>query len=261
VKGILRYLLTLGVVLKSYLLAPFVPAQRGIMWLISRNSRVGALLGDTQPDWIPAIPERSATEFCRTDKVTIPFAEIVAGNVSAYELTVLGALAAGRNVRSIFEIGTFNGLTALVFAVNSAAGAKVFTLDLPPDNTGTKLPVEQGDHAYIPGRKGSHLQRGVFPEETKVTTLYGDSATFDYAPYANATDLVFVDGAHSYEYAMADSMTALKLLRGGRGTIVWHDYNTYWPGVIRAMEELRGREEFRNLAHIAGTSILILQRD
>jgi hypothetical protein len=72
--------------------------------------------------------------------------------------------------------------------------------------------------------------------ERKITQLFGDSAIFDYSAYEGTMEFVYVDGAHSYEYAMADSLTARGLLAPG-GVIMWHDYPTY-PGVWLCLEEL-----------------------
>jgi hypothetical protein len=60
---------------------------------------------------------------------------------------------------------------------------------------------------------------------------------------------------------MNDSQIALKLLRDGRGVILWHDYGRpqWWPGVIRALDELQKKSKpFENLVHIEGTSLVCL---
>lgn len=72
--------------------------------------------------------------------------------------------------------------------------------------------------------------------EKKIIQLYGDSARFDFRDFYDLLDFVFVDGAHSYEYAKFDSETAFKLI-DSRGFILWHDYGS-WPRVITALEEL-----------------------
>lgn len=192
----------------------------------------------------------------------LPVEDATDGNVSALELAALGALASRPGVENIFEIGTFNGLTALNFALNSAPGAKIATLDLPPENKGdTQLAPTAADLKYIvQERKGWLFRQGRRPEGTKITQHFGDSATFDYAAHRNATDLIFIDGAHSFDYVKKDTETALQLLRGGRGIIAWHDYTHWWPGVIRYLEDLQRTPEFSGLRNIAGTTLVILIR-
>jgi hypothetical protein len=95
----------------------------------------------------------------------------------------------------------------------------------------------------------------------KVTQLLGDSATFDYSPYVQqGVDFVFVDGSHSYEYARSDSLVAIEMLRGGHGTIVWHDYDV-WRGVSAALHELRRNDaRFSAIRRVEGTSLAVLDR-
>jgi hypothetical protein len=70
---------------------------------------------------------------------------------------------------------------------------------------------------------------------------------------------VFIDASHAYEYVLSDSRRALTLLAAGGGTIVWHDYGSVWPGVTRALHDLRDREPaFAGLQHIADTTLALL---
>jgi hypothetical protein len=94
--------------------------------------------------------------------------------------------------------------------------------------------------------------------EQRITQLYGDSGTFAFEPYYDSVDLVFVDASHAYEYVVNDSLHALRMLRGGRGTIVWHDYSR-WDGVTGALNDLRERHKsFAGLEWIEGTTLALL---
>lgn len=218
-------------------------------------------LAAPQIDWTPRLPSISLREAVQGARAVIPIENAMDGNVSPLELIALAGFAGEPAVKNIFEIGTFNGFTSLTFALNSAPDARVYTLDLPPEgDRETGLAVAGGDKKYIAQtEKGGYFRQGRHPEESKVTQLYGDSARFDYAPYLNRMDLVFVDGAHSYDYVRSDTEIARRLLRNGHGVIVWHDYNTWWPGVIQFLEESADRAEFSPLRHIAGTSIVFLR--
>ena len=71
-------------------------------------------------------------------------------------------------------------------------------------------------------------------------------------------DFIFVDGSHSYEYVLNDSDKARKLLRDGRGVIVWHDYGD-WDGVTKALNELYSAGgDFKGVKHISGTPLACL---
>jgi hypothetical protein len=154
---------------------------------------IEALLGDPGPVRIPEPTPRD-------------------GNVSALESLVIAGLTAACAPSRCFEIGTFDGRTALTLAANCANGARIFSLDLPADQLETAaLALERADRAYVDKPLvGSRLLGR--PEAQRVTQLLGDSATFDFTPYHGQVDLVFVDGAHHYEYVMSDSRQALKML-------------------------------------------------
>ena len=98
------------------------------------------------------------------------------------------------------------------------------------------------------------------PLENKIVPLEGDSASFDFEPFFDRVDFVFVDGSHSYEYVMNDSSVAFKLLRDGKGTVLWHDYGT-WSSVTLALNELYLGPLGKNLRQIRGTSLVYLRRE
>ena len=70
----------------------------------------------------------------------------------------------------------------------------------------------------------------------KIEQLYGDSRSFDFAPYAGQADIVFIDGGHTYEIARSDTENAIRLCRPG-GAILWHDFGNYgdYADVVRAV--------------------------
>src|SRR5207248_10166359 len=111
--------------------------------------------------------------------------------------------------------------TTLHLALNTAPDAAIYTLDLASDSN-TSLPVSATDRRVMEQRSNSCLF-SLRPEARKIHRLYGDSAKFDFSPYAGTIDLFFIDGSHSYEYVKSDTLNALKCCRKG-GAIVWHDY-------------------------------------
>lgn len=135
--------------------------------------------------------------------------------------------------KRIFEIGTAKGYTALQFAAN-APQADIFTLDLP-EGSATLLPMTVMDERFTGVVKGETL-RGR-KEAGNIHRLIGDSATFDFSPFAGNIDLFFIDGAHTYEYVKNDTMQALACCHQG-SVIMWHDYGRRGVnGVTRWLNE------------------------
>ncbi len=186
-----------------------------------------------------------------------PLAE--GGNVSMLEVMVIAALARNSEPPSAFEIGTFDGRTALNIAANLKEGGKVWTLDLPKAGLGeTQFELAPGESAFVDKKVSGAKFKGTV-HSGQITQLYGDSATFDFSPFAEKMGLVFVDGSHAYEYVLKDTASALRLVADG-GTILWHDYQQDWPGVIRALNELRAKDSAcANLRRIEGTSLVMLK--
>jgi predicted O-methyltransferase YrrM len=187
--------------------------------------------------------------------------EPIDGNVSLFELMILCSVAKEHGVRSAFEIGTFNGRTALNLALNMPRGATVYTLDLPSDKVEEAVGVlDKGDVHYVNHHTpGELFRRFSMPDSASITQLLGDSAAFDYSSYAGKQDLVFIDGAHSYDYVKRDTETAFSLLRDGKGFIFWHDYDAC-VGVIELVDELQQKHPEYNLRHIMGTKLAYLHK-
>ena len=71
--------------------------------------------------------------------------------------------------------------------------------------------------------------------------------------------LVFVDGSHAYDYVHQDTVTALRLA-ADNAIILWHDYQQDWPGVIRALNEVKATNPAcAGLSRIEGTSLVLLR--
>jgi hypothetical protein len=71
-------------------------------------------------------------------------------------------------------------------------------------------------------------------------------------------DLVFIDGSHTYDYVISDTMTAMKLLRHKKGVIIWHDYG--WYEVIKALNEFYTEGGiYAEMKNIEGTSLAFLK--
>lgn len=171
------------------------------------------------------------------------------------ELLTLGAICKHTAPRRIFEIGTYTGLTTLMMARNTSCEAEIFTLDLDPSQRETH--VHGLGVGGLPAFEVGELYCAT-PFARKIHTLFGNSATFDFSPFYDSIDLVFIDADHTYRFVKADTENAFKMLRAG-GTIIWDDYVWYerhpeCAGVTRCLNELqKGSSIFR----IDGTRVAI----
>jgi predicted O-methyltransferase YrrM len=216
-------------------------ARRGV----ARDTHATAL---PQAAWSEVLARR-AIRLTETDKAD--------GNVNLAELAILAqAAAAIPQGTNVVEIGTFDGRTTLNLAVN-AGEASVFTLDLPPDERAA-FALAPGERQYVdkprPGARFRACDPAWRAAARRITQLLGDSATFDWTPYAGRAGLVFVDGSHAYDYVRKDSATAMRLVAKG-GIVIWHDYGR-WEGVSRALDELEAERRL-GLRQIAGTSLVL----
>jgi hypothetical protein len=55
-------------------------------------------------------------------------------------------------------------------------------------------------------------------------------------------DFVYIDGNHDYEYVKRDLDNYYTLVKDG-GILAGHDYNSDWPGVIRAVDEFANQRD------------------
>lgn len=154
------------------------------------------------------------------------------------DLVALCMLCRFLNPRTIFEIGTYQGRGALHWAMN-APRAMIYTLDLPPGEA-PSLAHTVVDRYHVANRlPDSELAFRGTPQASRITSLHGDSAKFDFSPYYKQIDLFFVDGAHSYEYVKSDTRHAFDCCHKG-SVIAWHDYGRVgFNGVSRFLHELR----------------------
>ncbi len=143
-------------------------------------------------------------------------------NLNPLEIYYICCIALVKKPKRIFEFGTYNGATTLELA-KTCPQSEIYTIDLPQDKI--------GKNTFIIGSRFTDTEY-----EKQITQLAGNSAYFDFTPYFNSIDLVFIDAGHEYEDVRADTETALKLVKPG-GVIIWDD-TTNWPGVKRAVEEL-----------------------
>lgn len=174
------------------------------------------------------------------------------GNLTMNELVVMALTCQWLKPKVLFEFGTFNGRTTLNLAANSPADAKIYTLDLA-DPAAAQLAADREDADYhLLERSGNYFRDTEF--SSKIEQVWCDSALFDETGLRGQVDLLFVDGAHSYDYVRSDTTKALAMVRPG-GAILWHDYCAWYAGVFEYLHELLPNHQ---LKHIEGTHFAIL---
>lgn len=178
------------------------------------------------------------------------------GNVTQYELLVIGTLVSHRRPRVLLEIGTFDGNTTLQLAHNSPEDARIYTLDLPTgENAAARL--DPKDNTYITDTHKLQRKYAGTAVGHKVIQCLGDSATFDFHSTLEhgRPELVFIDGSHSYDYVRNDTGKVFEILAPG-GIVLWHDYVPAWPGVMTYLDELGSTLP---LKRIKGTALVCLE--
>lgn len=174
-------------------------------------------------------------EFGDSDDLFLPLKYVKPGSSPLSDVVVLAALARAINPKAIFEIGTFEGLTATVFAKNSPKFTKVNTLDVP--SAGSE--VQRTERSYSAQSISFEYKSGYLIDSyacgNKVNRILADSALFDFSPYTGTIDLFFVDGSHASDYVLIDSLNALECV-SPNGFVAWHD--AYVPDVLNVLKDL-----------------------
>ncbi len=179
---------------------------------------------------IPALPPALLGALRRHD-VLLPARRLLGPGNQSYEgLVHLTSLARALDAKTIFEIGTYNGLTALALASNLPSSV-VHTLGLAPDE-----------------RRA---------EAERIVSHYGDSAAFDFSPFRRRCDLVYVDGSHSAEYVANDTRAAFDIVSRA-GAIVWDDY---WRQIPEVAAFLHGLQQQAPLYRLPGSRLVVWLSD
>ena len=154
------------------------------------------------------------------------------------ELAYLAMITACLKPKTVFEIGTYKGRTALNFAANSPGDCLVYTMDLPKNQIDTST-LGCADKK-IAESSDPDLEYRHHPLSNKIKQLYANSLTYDFTDFYEKCDIIYIDGGHSYECVSSDTKNALKMVTQG-GVIIWHDYlnaGEYYP-VTQVVDSLR----------------------
>jgi len=211
----------------------------------------------------PRLPVVTLNSIMTDQPVQLVELEEKAGNLPVNELAIIVGIVLREKPRAIFEIGTFDGRTTMNMALNAPEDCKIFTLDIPKEEVSNARFKISARHLLlidkdVSGERFRNKAVKEFPEKNKITQLLGDSGKFDFSPYHNSMDFIFIDGSHDYDYVLNDSEIALKLLRDGKGIIVWHDYRVGME-VVKAIETFRKQHPKLRIYHIKNTSLAYMK--
>ncbi len=194
------------------------------------------------------LPVIGFQNLCTEGKIQVsPFAFLEGGSLPT-DLALLKILAQKNKDSVYFEIGTWRGESV----ANVASVAKeCYTLNLSSEEMQTlglsKKYIDLHEHYSKKIKNVQHLK--------------GHSFTFDFSPFKNKIDLVFVDGDHHYESVLKDTATAFSLLKNNQSIIVWHDYSAgpemiRWE-VFRGIYEATPAEKRKHLYKVSNTQCAI----
>lgn len=99
---------------------------------------------------------------------------------------------------------------------------------------------------------------GIFSKGLKtIKTIEQNSQKFDFSSLNKKFDLIFIDGDHSYEGVLNDTIKTFSLRRDNNSIIVWHDYGFSTEmvrySVLNAILDGIPVKDHSNLYHVSNT--------
>ncbi len=232
----------------------WIPA--GLLEIVRRNRAKSKGDNPSEIGYLPNVPllleNRKIETICTNSEMIsleFPLKELVRESemvLPLAELIAISAICKFLEPKRIFEIGTYKGSTTKLLSINSPPSTEIFTLDLSDAEI-----RKMGFPFYVAGEYCKE-------QGHKIKQLYGDSRFFDYSPFYNSIDLIFIDANHTYDFVRSDSAQAFKVL-SERGVIIWDDYawtekHPECSGVAKFLNEIRFE---KNCAQIEGTRLAI----
>ena len=176
------------------------------------------------------LPLGSPAPPAASDTITLPAAH-AGGGMSFAEMVIMARVTKSRRPRTVFEMGSYNGLTTAIFLLNAPADARIFSLDLPPESA-SKDDHLASDKALVAARALGAVPRAIGLDH--YTQLLCDSMAFDPTPYLATVELGLVDAAHDVAHASNDTIKMARML-SDNGIVFWHDYGG--KGAFRPLAE------------------------
>jgi hypothetical protein len=177
------------------------------------------------------------------------------GGTSLLETMLIIAATRIVDARRVFEIGTFLGSNTLNIALNLPKDAKVFTLDLDKEHAvGLEQLPEDAPLTQLHLASESSLDFAGTAAAGKISTLVGNSTTFDFAAWKRSIDFSFIDGGHDFLTVKSDTEKALEMAIVEKPScIMWHDYRSWeYPALTCYLDDL---SKELDIFHIEDTTL------
>jgi hypothetical protein len=177
------------------------------------------------------------------------------GGTSLLETMLIIAATRIVNAQRVFEIGTFLGGNTLNMALNLPDDARIFTLDLDEQHVvGVKQLPEDAPLTQLHLASQSSLDFAGTSVAGKISTLVGNSTTFDFSAWRNSVDLSFIDGGHDFATVKSDTENAFEMASIERPScILWHDYRSWeYPALTCYLDDLAKE---RKIFHVEDTTL------
>lgn len=213
-----------------------------LLTLIKRKDLFMRIMGDTNRSyykaWSKCLPSVTPEEITGNHRPVNLIIDRQKMSLGVQDLIPILEVLQLSGAKEILEIGTSNGATTWHLAANAVHEASITTVDLPPDISYTKYSPSKLSTSRPTKDELGFCFHGT-PEEERITQVLVDSKNLIGKIGNKKFDLIFIDGAHTYEYAAHDTETALKLIKR-TGYIIWHDYFVFRPsyGVMIYLNEL-----------------------
>jgi predicted O-methyltransferase YrrM len=156
----------------------------------------------------------------------------IEGFMAPIELEYLAFVA--QSSQAIVEVGSWCGRSTRAFADNTPG--RVWAVDTWADNAYGSAPAEMTRHPNWLFNEFSKNHADTIGDKVVRVRASSVEGARILAAEGRTFDLCFVDAGHHYEDVVSDIKAWLPLVRNG-GVICGHDYATYHPGVIKAVDE------------------------
>ena len=218
--------------------------------MIRKLRRGGFLPKPSGDDLLDRMPRIALSEIVDRPMVRIEGTySYVDGSLPLCDLLALLSILVDRSPRTVLEIGTFNGYTTRLMALN-LPDAEIHTIDLPETFTHSDAGMPKDDWHLISSRRVGSVYRAD-PSIKSIKQHFGDTAEYVFP----AAEIFFIDGSHTYAYVRNDTEKAMT--SSATKTLIWHDCDRYHPDVTRWLLEMI--QTGYPVRHIEGTNLAILE--
>lgn len=136
------------------------------------------------------------------------------GGSSLLDYVFLKAIILKFNLQTYLEIGTFMGES---IAAISDLAKKCYSISLP----------DQSLDSFFKKINKRNFSRYFSYKKNNIIHYQQDSKLFNFEQFDEEIDLVFIDGDHSYEAIIADTVNIFNFINPKNTIVVWHDFKDY----------------------------------